>query len=386
MSNSVTKAVGDRGVVRRILARVDLDDLARRIDLNLREVRYYEPCQRSTLLDHGGPVLRANLELFMRWLRDGVAPGSDDLAELRAMFRIGAARGKKAHEQIVVYNQGIRFMWSALLETATDEERAELTAHSEIVLDYQSIISQAVSDVYQAEAGAAFSCAERRTGIILDWLVGPDPVSSEITATAQAVGFSIADRYRPFVAVMHGSSITAHAGLAQRLREAGALAATKLDHVEGLVSDTFTWSRYAEDPKLLVVADRSLARADLPAGFEDVRAVAAMARQAALSGSLLVEDYLPQLLLARSPRIAERLEQRVYAPLAGHNADELTATLKTLAATNFDRAATAAALPVHRNTVLYRVNRIQKITGLDFGDHRDLTMIWLATMWRDMAD
>lgn len=381
----MNKAADDRGVIHRVLARLDLDELARRIDLNLRQVRYYEPCERATLLDDGGPVLRWNLELLTGWLREGTAPTSDDLAELRAILRADAARGKQAHEQLVVYNQGTRCMWTSLLETATDGERAALTACSEIVLNYQSLVAQAFSDVYQdqAEAETGRGGAERRAGILLDWLTGPDPVNSEMAASSRALGFSIADRYRPFVAVVHGGSVAAHAGLARRLRAAGALAVTKLDHVEGVVSDAFDWTRYADEPKMLVVTDHALPRADLATGLGDVRAAAAMARQAALSGSISVEEYLPQLLLACSPRLADRLASRVYAALDEHNADDLTTTLKLLVSTNFDRAATAAALPVHRNTVLYRVNRIQKITGLDFGDRRDLALIWLATTWRN---
>jgi sugar diacid utilization regulator len=185
--------------------------------------------------------------------------------------------------------------------------------------------------------------------------------------------------------VIPGGTVTAHAELAQRLRGAGALAVTKLDHVEGLVGEAFAGRQPGADHKILVVTDRAMARADLPTGLEDVRAVAVMARKAALCGPVLVEDFLPQLLLAGSRDIADRLESRVFAPLAEYQADELAATLKTLVANNFDRAATAAALPAHRNTVLYRVNRIEKITGLDLSRSRDLAMIWLATTWRDLS-
>jgi sugar diacid utilization regulator len=48
---------------------------------------------------------------------------------------------------------------------------------------------------------------------------------------------------------------------------------------------------------------------------------------------------------------------------------------------DFDRGATAAALPVHRNTLTNRLNRVHAITGLDV-DHADgRGLLWLA--WLD---
>jgi DNA-binding PucR family transcriptional regulator len=41
--------------------------------------------------------------------------------------------------------------------------------------------------------------------------------------------------------------------------------------------------------------------------------------------------------------------------------------------------ATSAALHVHRNTLAYRLRRIQEIAGLDFDDPRDLARVYLVT-------
>ncbi|MGW7544514.1 helix-turn-helix domain-containing protein [Streptomyces sp. NPDC054770] len=47
----------------------------------------------------------------------------------------------------------------------------------------------------------------------------------------------------------------------------------------------------------------------------------------------------------------------------------LSQTLTCLAAHGFNRTAAAAALPAHRNTLLYRINRIEKLSGLDLDRH-----------------
>ncbi|MET9123381.1 helix-turn-helix domain-containing protein [Streptomyces sp. NPDC004528] len=58
----------------------------------------------------------------------------------------------------------------------------------------------------------------------------------------------------------------------------------------------------------------------------------------------------------------------------------LSQTLRCLAAYGFHRTAAAAALPAHRNTLLYRINRIEKLTDLDRHAHRERARA--ALVWR----
>ena len=53
--------------------------------------------------------------------------------------------------------------------------------------------------------------------------------------------------------------------------------------------------------------------------------------------------------------------------------DELdTAIILTLAATNMNETETARVLFMHRNTVLYHIVKIKKLTGLDAANFYDL--------------
>ena len=61
----------------------------------------------------------------------------------------------------------------------------------------------------------------------------------------------------------------------------------------------------------------------------------------------------------------------------------LAQTLACLAANGFDRAAAAASLPVHRNTLLYRINRIEKLSGLDLDLHAHRELVRLAAIWKN---
>lgn len=369
----------DRAAVRTVLERVDLERLGRSIDLKLRDLPYYEPCEQKWLDDQGTPVIYWNLRLFLRWLGEGTSPSQDEVATLRAVLRDGAVRGKRMQEQLVVYNSGTQLVWESLLNEATDSERSALASFSEIVLDYQRVVLQAFTASYRAQEDMPVT-GERRAAVLLDWLSTADPVTPDALSQTQLVGFRLANVYRPFVATVREARTVAYAELAQRLREAGALAVTKEDRIEGLTQENFDWDVFLHDPRLLVSVDNLTARPHLRVAFEDLRTVAVAAREADGSGMVTVEEFLPQLLLSRAPRIADRVVERVFAPLADHEGEELAATIRTLVANNFDRAATAAALPAHRNTVLYRIKRVEKITGLDFSNPRDLTVIWLASL------
>jgi DNA-binding PucR family transcriptional regulator len=97
------------------------------------------------------------------------------------------------------------------------------------------------------------------------------------------------------------------------------------------------------------------------------------------------DDFLPELLLADSPEVADRILRRVFGPLERADATDLAVTLRCLATSGFDSAATAAALPVHRNTLLYRMSKIEKLTGLSLKDQRDRTLVLLAVTWETIS-
>ena len=82
--------------------------------------------------------------------------------------------------------------------------------------------------------------------------------------------------------------------------------------------------------------------------------------------------------MGRSPRTAAQLWAQVVAPLIGSEREELLRTLRTLVACGFDRGAASAQLHVHRNTLAYRLGRIEQITGLDLDSPRDVAAVYLA--------
>jgi DNA-binding PucR family transcriptional regulator len=128
---------------------------------------------------------------------------------------------------------------------------------------------------------------------------------------------------------------------------------------------------------LLAIAEPT-PRGELAAAREQLDALVEHGRRMGLLGRLKAEDYLLETLLGGSPRLAARLKDKVLAPLSENDHRELARTLQTFLRCRFDRTATSAALHVHRNTLAYRLRRIEEITGLDLGSPRDLACVYVA--------
>ena len=121
-------------------------------------------------------------------------------------------------------------------------------------------------------------------------------------------------------------------------------------------------------------------RAQLSEALDELREAAQLAVVAGHSGVTTVDDHLAPLMLRRSPRLAARLDARALREVC--RGAEVVRTLDTLMAHDFDRARTAAALPVHRNTLTNRLNRIAAITELDVDSADGRGLLWLAWLGR----
>jgi hypothetical protein len=240
------------------------------------------------------------------------------------------------------------------------------------------LVSKAFTEAYAQERDALISQHERRARTLIDRLVTQTPPGSEDLSLADILGFRLADRYRPFVAVIAGGSMAQHTDLAARLRTHGALAATEGRRVVGLSHDPVAWEAFGFGTRLLTAEGPATPPVDLGDALQDLRAVARIGEGAGARGRLDPARYVPELLLQRSGHIAQRLDERVFGPLLGAGRPELAATLRALVEHGFERRATAAALPVHRNTLTHRLARISRLTGLDLDDVDDRGLIWLA--------
>lgn len=85
-------------------------------------------------------------------------------------------------------------------------------------------------------------------------------------------------------------------------------------------------------------------------------------------------DTLLEVLVHREPHVLRELRTRYAAPLGA----DLEKTLRCYMSNNMSLSATATELHMHKNTVIYRLRRIEALTGLDFRDVRDVARVVLA--------
>jgi hypothetical protein len=246
-------------------------------------------------------------------------------------------------------------------------------------MQYVDQISTVVADTYLAEREVLVSEEERRTRSLLERLSGGDQLDPAEVALAERLGVPIEPAYTPFAIVMPGRPPGRHAALAARLRQRGwPLAVTEGDRVVGLTWRPLEVADLDEGPEVLLAIGHPTPRDGLADARDELVRLVEHGRRVGLRGLIEADDHLLELLVLRSPGVAARLRASVLEPLAGADQAEMRLTLETLLRCRFDRAATSAALHIHRNTLAYRLRRIEQITGLDLASPRDLARIYLA--------
>jgi hypothetical protein len=360
-------------VVSRIVARTDLDEFADRVldtFWDRPEFQRLRPPREAVRA-----WVRWNLELVVRWLTESRPPSEAELEVFREHARARAVEGTPADVVPANFRAGARFAWRALLDAATDEERPALLESADLLFEYVDRVSRIYSEAYAALATLQSATAEEAAArALLRRIAADEAPRPEDHQLAERIGFHLDRAARPFVVAAPRRPVEHHGELAAALRGRRALAVSEGRRVVGLANAKLDWSSLELDRRALRAQGHPAIGVERGPALDELCDAVDVAIARGASGEVSVEDYLPELLMRRSPRIAARIERRVYAPLS----PELAHTLDVLVEHNFERARSAAALPVHRNTLRDRINRISEITGVDLGSAPGRGLAWLA--------
>jgi PucR-like helix-turn-helix protein len=368
-------------VIRRIVERVDLDQFTEQVLDSFWERPEYQ--RLRPLREDVRSWVRWNIELVIRWLVDGQPPTESDLERFRERARMLAESGMPADVVPANFRRGARYAWTAILDAARDDERAALVESADLLFEFIDQVSQLFSDTYES-TGPAISEDERRARALLARACAGEEPSGEDIQLAERIGFDLSGAYRPFVLMAPAWSVQRHLALAGRLRARHLLTVSEGRRVAGLSHRKVPWRELGVDPGAVIAQGHRTRRVELPDALDELRVVVEVAAREGRSGAVDPDDHLAELMLRRSPRLAARLRARVYDRLAAQD-PELTRTLDTLIERDFDRGATAAALPVHRNTLTNRLNRVHAITGLDVDRADGRGLLWLAWLERGQS-
>jgi DNA-binding PucR family transcriptional regulator len=323
--------------------------------------------------------LQRSLRRLGRFLSTGVMAPDADFDPLREWARARATEGVRLEDLLRSFGLAHQVGWQLLRRHARSDETEVLLDLAAPLARYVDQVSTVVTETYLAERELLVSEEERRARSLLDRLSVDTPLDAAESELAERLGVPVQDAYSPFAIVLPGRPPHSHAALAARLRRAGwRLAVTQSDCVVGLTWKRLDLADVGEGPTALLAIAEPTSRGELADAREEVVVLAEHGRQAGLAGLLKADDHVLEILLGRSPQLAVRLRESVLGPLAEHDRGELALSLRAMIACRLDRTAASKALHVHRNTLAYRLRRIEEITGLNLDSPRDLACVYMA--------
>lgn len=326
---------------------------------------------------------------FYLHFAEGAAP---DIEAVRAVGRRRAQQGVPLPAVLHGFRIGFRLAWKYLVDqVALDDIEAmhALVEHTDRMWLLLDDYSGELRDAYRERAADLVRFADAERHRHLDTLLspGPDEIGRKLVS-AEVLGLARHGRY--LVLAAQGSSPADLTAWETSFNTHGArvLWRSSPDGSVGVVAAGPQSAEWGELPDRLSV--RESVRIGFGDAFTSVEAAARALHQARLAlGSIPgsgtgIRRYAQDpvgCLAAASPDEAldgARITFRDLASLPDHQRDMF---LDTLAAW-FDAAGsvegTAKALYCHRNTVRYRLRRIEELTGLQLSDPRDASQLYLA--------
>lgn len=360
----------------------------RAVDQFVAEIPFYAVLPTDVVHGETTESVTAALSAFLRALRDGTAPTSEELAIPLA------AAAHRAQEQVplavvlTAYHIAARVGWEALLDLAEQDELPEVLAAGSQVLRYLQGVVPAVADVYLEERQAIHGEEREARRALVSALLTGQPSA----ALAERLQIDLAPAY----AVLHLHVVTgaddgasARSAVAARSRArrsqsaldefAGQPVLSALDSRGGtaLIPATgeTTSAVLADVPRLVariadaighgVIAGAALAETvdAVPQAAGEAGEVATLAaRLGHPSGLYLLDDLLLEYQITRPGAARARLAAKL-AELAEH--PHLLDALRSWVAQEHNRRRAARDLHIHPNTLDYRLSRVGQLTGLD---------------------
>lgn len=355
---------------------------------------------------------RAYLRTVLQACRDGIRTLLVQLHDGRRqqsaeLARLGRAGERQAEMEVPLevllsaYRLAARVVWQEVIGEAARLESldpATVVAVSEQVLDYLDEISGAVGRAYLETRERLVRQRDRDRDRVLQRLLAGE-VTPDLRRLAAALDLDLTPPYRVLACALTFEAAGADVALASAWSRSGVL----------LVGDEpGAWialaPRDADVSRLAAEGARALSAArggddlvpplrvgagPVATRLEDVADAARRARRALSAGTRLAPDALVHddselslyALLAGDRDELQAHVQHVLGPLLDGSRDArsrmLLDTLEALVTTRGLNEA-AAQLGIHRHTVVYRLQRLRDLLGVDLDDPVQRHRLWLA--------
>ncbi|MDQ6523162.1 helix-turn-helix domain-containing protein [Nocardioides sp. LHD-245] len=316
-----------------------------------------------------------------------------DVAAVEVPTRTGTTRAEQGVPYAMVlqaFRVGSRFLWEVLVERADPEDRDRLLLAAADIWAVSDQLAADVTDAYRrAMADRARRDGQMRAVLVGSLLDGDADATSYVGETAGMLDLGRAAEY---VVVSAESPTPGSEGLPdieRALRRTNVRSAWRLDHdhQEGVVA---LRPGFGVDHLVELLTGLARARVGISrvvARLDEVQEARRQARVACASvspGAAAVGRFGADplaVLLAASPDQARVLVDAVLAPvlaLPPDDRDVVFATARAWLAAGGSTSTAARELHVHRNTVRYRIRRLEEITGRDLARPVDAAELYVA--------
>jgi hypothetical protein len=288
------------------------------------------------------------------------------------------------------FRVGSRFIWEVLVDRADPEDRDRLLLAAADIWAVSDQLAADVTDAYRR----ALADRARRDGQMRAVLVG-SLLDGDADATAyvgETAGMLDLGRATEYVVVSAESPTPGAEGLPdveRALRRANVRSAWRLDHdhQEGVVALRFGFGAEHLVELLGGLAQARVGVSTVVGRLDDIQEARRQARVACAAvspGAAVVGRFGADplaVLLAASPDQARVLVDAVLAPVMALPEDDravVFATARAWLAAGGSTSTAARELHVHRNTVRYRIRRLEEVTGRDLARPVDAAELYVA--------
>lgn len=308
----------------------------------------------------------------------------------RATGAIRAESGVPYDAVLQAYRVGGRFIWELLVSRAAPGTREVLLRAAADIWAVTDRMSVQVTESYRAAlSDQVRRDGQRRTALVSAVLGGEADEADELWRTAGVLGMRRSGEFVVISAECLDPGTEGLPGIEQVLRRHNVASAWRLEHdrQDGLVQ---LRSEFAVERLTELLAALAVGRVGVSAVFEALNGAPEALREARIASNAATpgtralvrfdEHPLP-VLVATAPGQAEGLARAVLGPvldLPDEDRDLLVETARTWFAAGGSTSTAARELHLHRNTVRYRLKRIEQLTGLDLGHPVQLAQAHVA--------
>lgn len=316
---------------------------------------------------------RRNLDLSIRTIRGGGEPSPEEVPEADALANERLGQGVSLGNVLSGFRTSMTVILQRLIELAPASgiPSDQVLECSTLLWSLGDVFSTRATAVYRdREISRAVADSARRAAWI-SAAVADSMDAAELMRGAAAYDVPVDVPVRAIAAPARPRS--GHAGereIRKWARAAGARALTSVRStmiVGILVGDV---DESVPDTAMTIALGEPSLLADLPHSFEGASVALRAADEVGARGMVDLERLSWRMGVHASPATTDLLRRRYLDPLAGAGAirEDIIESLRAYLDNRMSIPAAAAAIPVHANTLRYRLRRFSELTGADLGN------------------